>query len=331
LPTCGDKTDVKAWKVHELGAHRDVLRWEEVPDPEPGPGEALIRVVAAGVNFPDLLVIAGKYQVKPPLPFTPGLEAAGVVESSSRYPAGTRVIASCPYGAFADRLVVPEDHLYPVPDGMLDEHAAALFITYQTSYFALAWRAALQPGEWLLVHGGAGGVGTAAIQLGKAMQARVIATAGEDDKLEVCRRAGADHVINYKTQDFVEEVKRITSGHGADVIYDPVGGDVFDASTRCIAFSGRLLVIGFASGRIPGIQANRVLLKNISIVGVHWGLYRQHQPELIRRAHDILVRMYADRQIEPVIYGAHRMDALPDALDALRDRRSYGKIVLRND
>lgn len=322
-----------AWRVHEVGPYREVLRWEEVPDPAPPDDGVVVEVRAAGLNFPDLLVIAGNYQVKAPLPFTPGIEACGVVVEAgpgSTWKPGDRVIAHhhARWGAFAERMTAPDGDCFAVPDAMTDAHAAALLVIYQTSYFGLVYRAGLQAGETLVVHGGAGGVGTSAIQIGKALGATVIATAGTDDKLEVCRRAGADHVINYREEDFVERVRAITDGRGADVIYDPVGGDVFDASTKCLAFSGRLLVIGFASGRIPSIACNRVLLKNISIVGLHWNNYRFHEPGKFHECHERLCELYARGAIEPVIYRDYPMTELPEALAAIEGRASYGKVIV---
>jgi NADPH2:quinone reductase len=290
-----------------------------------------VRVSAAGLNFPDLLVIAGKYQVKPPLPFIPGHEATGVVESvgaKSAFRPGQRVALFTAWGAYGQLITAPDLRVFPVPDAMSDEHAAGLIVTYQTSYFALIHRAQLAAGEWLLVHGGAGGVGTSAIQIGKALGARVIATAGGTDKLEVCRRAGADHVVDYRSGDFAALVGEITGGRGADVIYDPVGGDVFDQSTRCLAWAGRLLVIGFASGRIPSIAANRILLKNISVVGVHWGNYFSEQPDLLPAVHQQLCRMYEAKKIEPIIWRSFPFDRLPDGLAAIESRQSYGKIIV---
>src|SRR5262249_51421357 len=206
---------------------------------------------------------------------------------------------------------------------------ASLLVTYQTSYFALVHRTALRAGETLLVHGGAGGVGISAIQIGKALGATVIATAGADDKLEVGRKAGADHVINYKDDDFVAAVQRITGGRGADVIYDPVGGDVFDRSLKCIAWEGRLLVIGFASGRIPELAANKVLLKNIAVIGLFWGAYMTRDPKKIRDAHDALVAMYRAGTIKPLVWRSFPLAELPEALGALESRASHGKIVVR--
>jgi NADPH2:quinone reductase len=322
---------MRAWRVHELGAYRDVLRWEDCPDPPCPENGVRLRVRAAGLNFPDLLAIAGKYQVKQVLPFTPGLEAAGVVESvgaGSRYRPGQRVVVFTQGGAYAELVAAPDERVFPLPDSMNDEHAAGFTITYQTSFFALVHRTRLAAGEWLLVHGAAGGVGTAAIQIGKALGARVIATAGGADKLEVCRRVGADYGVDYRQEDFGERVREITGGHGADVIYDPVGGDVFDQSIRCLAWSGRLLVIGFTSGRIPSIAANRILLKNISIIGVHWGAYVTEQPELLSAAHSRLCEMYVARQVEPIIWRTFRFDALPEGLAAIESRSSYGKVIL---
>jgi NADPH:quinone reductase len=323
---------MKAWRVHEFGHYKERLRWEDVAAPEVPEGGVLIEVTAAALNFPDLLSIAGTYQVKAPLPFTPGLEASGtIVEAGpkSKHRVGQRVIANHAWGAYAERMAVPDSAIYDVPEGMSDAHAAALHIVYQTSYFGLVHRAGLKAGETLLVHGGAGGVGTSAIQLGKALGATVIATAGSEDKLQVCRDCGADHVINYRDEDFVDAVKHITGGRGADVVYDPIGGDVFDGSTRCIAFEGRLLVIGFAGGRIPSIKANRILLKNISIVGLHWGNYAFHAPELMHQAHAALCELYAAGKIRPVIFRELPLASLPEALELLESRRSHGKLVVR--
>jgi NADPH2:quinone reductase len=218
--------------------------------------------------------------------------------------------------------------LFPIPPEMSDDDAASLLVTYQTSYFALIHRATLQKGETLLVHGGAGGVGISAIQIGKALGATVIATAGADDKLDVCKKAGADHAINYKDEDFVAAVQKLTGGRGADVVYDPVGGDVFDKSLKCIAWEGRLLVIGFASGRIPEIAANKILLKNISIIGLFWGQYMIRDPQKIRDAHDALCAMYRDKQIAPMVWKRFPLAELPDALGALESRASHGKVVV---
>lgn len=321
-----------AWRVTQYGSYRDVLERQSLPDPSAPKQGVVIEVAAAGLNFFDILSVAGQYQVKLPPPFTPGTEAAGtVVEAGegSRFAVGDRVLGSNIMGAFAERMIVPDTGCFSIPPGMSDPHAAALFINYQTSYFALTHRANLQPGETLLVHGGAGGVGVSAIQLGKALGATVIATASSDTKRRVCTEAGADHVIDYTHDDFVAAVKGLTKGRGADVIYDPVGGDVFDKSTKCIAWGGRLLVIGFASGRIPEIKANRILLKNMSVVGLHWGSYQLQKPALITAAHERLLELYDAGSIAPVIFGDFGLADLPEAMDALAQRRSHGKVVLR--
>ena len=273
-------------------------RVRDVPDPEPGPGQVLIETRAIGCNFPDILMVQGKYQVKPPLPFSPGHEIAGVVRAVgpgvSRVRPGERVIANLEWGGYAERAVTAADARPSDPGRDAVRPGGRLFVVYQTGYCALVQRAALQPGEWLLVHGAAGGVGLAAVQLGKALGARVIATAGTQEKLEVARQAGADVLIDYRTEDWVERVKAVTGGEGADVIYDPVGGDVFDGSTKCIAFEGRLLTIGFAGGRIPTLAINRVLLKNISVVGVHWGYYQRRGSPLVQEWMDALLELYAE-------------------------------------
>ncbi len=322
---------MEAYRVHEYGWYKDQLRWEECERPAAGGPAALVKVLAAGVNFPDLLAIAGQYQMKAPMPFIPGQEAMGVIEEPSQdgaYQPGDRVMTMNICGAYAPYLMAPDAGCFPVPDGMPDADAAAFLMTYHTSYCALTHRGRLQEGETLLVHGGAGGVGTAAIQLGKVLGATVIATAGSEEKLQVCRDCGADHAINYREEDFVPKVKELTGG-GADVIYDPVGGDVFDKSSKCIAWEGRILVIGFASGRIPEIAANRILLKNCAITGVFWGAYQFHNPELIRANHVILCDLYAQGKIKPVIYKEYPLRDLPAALGAIESRASYGKIVIR--
>ena len=322
---------MRAWRAHSYGAYKDVLQLDDVDSPRPLDDGAVVRVKAASLNFPDLLAIAGKYQVKAPLPFVPGIEAAGVVSAvgpKSRFKVGDRVIASALWGAFAEELAVPDFSMFPIPDAMPDDEAASLFVTYQTSYFALVHRVALKPKETLLVHGGAGGVGISAIQIGKAMGATVIATAGADDKLDVCRKAGADHAINYKDEDFVAAVQKLTGGKGADVVYDPVGGDVFDRSLKCIAWEGRILVIGFASGRIPELAANKVLLKNISVVGLFWGQYLIRDPQKVKDAHTALCAMYAAGSIKPLVWKRYPLAELPDALGALESRASHGKVVV---
>lgn len=323
---------MRAWQVHEYGDAWDVLSLGEVAVPEPGPGAVLVRVQAAGLNFPDLLLCAGQYQERPPLPFTPGLEVAGEVVAAgegAEFAVGDRVLgAPMPTGGLADYAVLPAGGAFPAPDAMPAVEAAALFITYQTAHFGLHRRAALRAGEVLLVHAGASGTGSAAVQLGKAAGATVIATAGGPDKAEVCRQLGADVAIDYTGQDLVGAVKEATGGRGADVIWDPVGGDVFDASRKCIAFEGRLVVVGFASGRIPDAPMNHVLVKNYSVLGLHWGLYRRQQPELIGQVHNELLKLYADGAIRPLVGQERPLSDAPDAYRDLAARLAVGKIVL---
>ncbi|MFN2425526.1 MAG: NADPH:quinone oxidoreductase family protein [Candidatus Binatia bacterium] len=321
---------MRAWKVEEYGDYRERLRLaSDVAEPARGDGQLLVAVKAVGLNFADLLSIEGRYQVKAPLPFVPGIEASGVVLEGQS--SGRRVIVAMPWGALAERVVVGPSQCFPIPEGMGFREAAALLLTYQTAHFALCRRGALRSGEFLLVHNGAGGVGSAAIQIGKSLGAIVAATAGGADKLEVCRRAGADHVIDYREADFPAAVLDLTRGRGADVIYDSIGGDVFDASTKCIAFEGRLLVIGFAGGRIPTIAANRIMLKNIAVIGLNWGTYRDRHEPLVREVHDEICAMHRDGRIAPVIYGTYPFEDLPRALGDLQSRRSYGKLVVETE
>ncbi len=322
---------MNGWTVKEVGHYRDVLHWGPHPDPDCPPDGVVVEVAAAAINFPDLLMIAGKYQVRPPRPFVPGLEAVGIVVkvgADSRFSLGDRLIVNGTHGAFAEKMAATDRQSFPAPQGMSDAEAAGFVVAYQTSHFALTHRAGLSVGEVLLVHGGAGGVGTSAIQLGKYLGARVIATASTDEKLKHCKKVGADDVINYTETDFASRVKELTGGHGADVIFDPVGGDVTATSTKCIAWNGRLLIIGFAAGEIPSIPANRILLKNISVVGLHWGNYFIHQPLLVNQAHQQLTQWFDEQVIRPVIGGQFPLADLPAALEVVEQRRAIGKIIL---
>jgi NADPH2:quinone reductase len=308
------------------------LRVAEAPEPELYAGGLAVDVKAAGCNFFDILMAQGRYQVRPPLPFVPGAELAGVVSAVGAevdgFRAGDRVLSSVPLGAFAERAVVPARTAWRMPDAMTYEEGAAFPIVYPTSYAALVLRAQLRAGETLLVHAAAGGVGLAAVQIGKALGARIIATAGGADKLAVARDAGAEVCIDYRDAEWPEQVKAATAGRGADVIYDPVGGDVLDQSLKCIAGSGRLLVIGFAGGKIPEIKANRILLKNIAVIGLHWGAYATHEPERVPEVFEALFRLYEAGTIRPVIGGRFPLEGIADALVALGSRRTVGKVVV---
>ena len=318
---------MKAAVVRELGELDDITV-AEVDDPVAGPGQVVIDVAACGVNFPDVLMVRGQYQERPPLPFTPGLEVCGTVLDGPR--AGERVIGGppLPAGGLAELALLDEKGAFPVPASMPAAKAAGLLITYQTGYVGLHRRCALREGEWLLVHAGAGGVGTAAIQLGKAAGARVIATAGGPQKVKVCQDMGADHVIDYASEDFVAAVKDLTGGHGADVIYDSVGGDITDASRKAIAFEGRLLIVGFAGGRIADVPANHALVKNYSVVGLHWGLYRHKDPAVIASTHAALVDLWERGLIDPLVGAELPLTDAPAALARLGDRGTVGKVVL---
>jgi NADPH2:quinone reductase len=324
---------MRGWQVRELGEPADVLTWTEMPDPEPGPGQVLVRVHAVACNFPDILVCQGRYQEKPPLPFTPGLEIAGEVVAAGQGAAaavGDRVLGTPPVGrgGYAELAVLDAASTLPWPEGMTAGQAAGMFVTYQTGICALQHRAALQAGETLLVHAAAGGVGSAAVQLGKAMGARVIGTAGGPEKCAVVKRLGADEVIDYSTEDLVARVKEITGKRGADVVFDPVGGDVFDASRKAVAFEGRILVIGFAGGRFADAPTNHVLVKNYSVVGVHWGFYRTMDPQKIPRWQGALNDLWAQGKIDPLVGVELPLSEAPEALRRLGSRATTGKVVL---
>ncbi|SES63882.1 NADPH2:quinone reductase [Salinibacillus kushneri] len=323
---------MRSWKVTKLGDPKDVLELMDTDQPNVKDGEVLIEVEASSLNFFDILLCQGKYQEKPPIPFTPGSEIAGVIRETgngAKLSEGTRVIATpgLPDGGLSEFVSVPEESVYVIPETMSASEAAGMFITYQTSYYALFYRSKLQAGETLLVHAGAGGVGSAAIQLGKAKGAKVIATAGGPEKVKICKELGADIAIDYKAEDFVSVVKEETDGRGADVIYDSVGADVFDRSRKCIAFDGRILVIGFAGGRIPEAPVNHALIKSYSIVGVHWGLFAKKFPEEVRNIHDELISLYNGKYIQTLIYNEYDFNDVPNALEVLSDRKTYGKLI----
>lgn len=317
----------KAWQVEAWGEPSS-LKLGSVAAPSPGVGQIRLRHHAAGLNFFDLLQVRGQYQIKPPFPFTPGAEAAGVVddvgEGVTQFRVGDRVMALCLQNGFAECSVVPATHVFRLPAAWTFAEGAAFPIVYHTGWYALERRARLLAGETLLVHAGASGVGMAAIQIGKAMGAHVIATASTEQKRAFAASVGADEVIDYTQPTWPEEVKRLTNGRGANVIYDPVGGDAFDLSTKCIASEGRLLVIGFASGRIPTIAANRILIKNFDVVGAVWGAYALSRPAYLSEAQDALAKL----DLKPQVRQAYAFDQLIPALEDLDHRRVIGKAVL---
>jgi NADPH:quinone reductase len=305
---------------------------EDVESPTPGPGEVVISVKASGVNFPDVLIIQNKYQVKPPLPFSPGSEVAGVIkavgENVTHVAPGDEVFAFTVYGGFAQEVKTDAKRLLPIPAGMTFPTAAAFGLTYATSDHALRDRGELEAGETLLVLGAAGGVGLAAVEIGKAVGARVIACASSDDKLAVCREHGADETINYATEDLRERIKAITGGKGANVIYDPVGGSYTEPALRSIAWRGRLLVVGFAAGDIPKIPLNLTLLKGCAIVGVYWGEFTRREPERFAQEMRQLGQWYGEGRIRPHISATYPLDRAADALNDMAQRRVVGKVVL---
>ncbi|MFF8833353.1 NADPH:quinone oxidoreductase family protein [Streptomyces sp. NPDC015131] len=315
---------MQAWRVHQNGEPGEVMRLEEVDRPAPGDGQLLLKVRAANVNFPDALLCRGHYQVRPPLPFTPGVEVCGETED------GRRVIATpaLPYGGLAEYVVADEAAVLPAPDALGDAETAALHIGYQTGWFGLHRRAGLKEGETLLVHAAAGGVGSAAVQLGKAAGARVIGVAGGAAKAAVARELGCDVVVDRRTDDVVAAVKDATGGRGADVVYDPVGGAAYTMSAKCVAFEGRILVVGFASGDIPSPALNHALVKNYSIVGLHWGLYNQHDPAAVRHCHDVLTGYAAKGLIAPLISERVPFGDAAGAVQRVADGTTTGRLVV---
>jgi NADPH2:quinone reductase len=324
---------VKAWQLSRYGEPEDVLELTDVPPPVPGPGELLVKVLAAAANFPDALLCRGTYQVRPPLPFTPGVELCGeVVEVGAgvtRFNVGDRVIggAVLPFGAFADCAVMDAARVFPAPGAFDDAEAAPFLITYQTGWFGLHRKARLAPGETLLVHAAAGGVGSGAVQLGKAAGARVIGVVGGQEKARLAERLGADVVVDRYAEDFVAVVKEVTEGKGADVVYDPVGGEAFRKSTKCIAFEGRIVVVGFASGDIPTAALGHALVKNYDILGLHWGLYQQLNPAAVVDCQAELTRLAAAGLIRPLITERLPFTDVPDGLRRLAAGSTAGRLV----
>lgn len=326
---------MRAWQLSELGEPRDALRLRDVPEPVPGDGQLLVRVRGAAFNFADVLMCRGTYQVKPALPFTPGLEVCGDVvdfgpDVAGDFTPGERVIGSTvlPAGGFAEYSVVDSTRTHRAPGGLDDAAATALYLAYQTGWMGLHRRAALQAGEALLVHAAAGGVGSAAVQLGKAAGAFVIGVAGGARKAALVERLGADVVVDHHHEDFVEVVKRVTAGRGADVIYDPVGGEIFRRSTKCIAFEGRIVIVGFAGGEIQNVALNHALIKNYSLVGLHWGLYQHRDPEQVRMCHAELCRLVEDGAIAPAVGETLPLDDVSQALQRLADGQTLGRLVV---
>jgi NADPH2:quinone reductase len=322
---------MKAVLCKELGMP-ETLVVEDVPSPKAAQGQVVVSVKACGVNFPDTLIIQGKYQFKPELPFSPGGEVAGIVkevgEGVTRVKRGDRVIAFNTWGGFAEEIAVDAERTIPMPSGMDFIPASAFVLTYGTSYHALKDRADLKAGETLLVLGAAGGVGLAAIQLGKAMGAKVIAAASNDAKLQICKQNGADEVINYGAEDLRARIKAITAGKGVDVVFDPVGGPYSEPALRDMAWKGRFLVVGFAAGDIPKVPLNLTLLKGCSIVGVFWGAFTKNEPERNRENNYDLMAMYAAAKVRPHIHATYPLERAAEALNEVLNKRVTGKVVL---
>ncbi|GAA1168187.1 NADPH:quinone oxidoreductase family protein [Streptomyces hebeiensis] len=315
---------MQAWRVHRNGEPGEVMRLEDVERPAPAEGQVRLLVRAANVNFPDALLCRGQYQVRPPLPFTPGVEVCGETAD------GRRVVATCalPHGGLSEYALADAATVLPAPDALDDAEAAALHIGYQTGWFALHRRARVQPGETLLVHAAAGGVGSAAVQLGKAAGARVIGVVGGQNKARTAYELGCDVVIDRRSDDIPAAVREATGGRGADVVYDPVGGDAYAKSAKCVAFEGRIVVVGFASGTIPAPALNHALMKNYAILGLHWGLYATRRPADVARCHEELTALAARGAVKPLISERVPMKGAADAVQRVADGTTTGRVVV---
>ena len=305
---------------------------DDIAPPSPGPGQVSIAVSAAGLNFADTLMIAGKYQEKPQFPFSPGLEVAGTILETGPgvegFRPGQRVMAVLDHGGFAEETLARAEDVFPIPESMDFATAASFPITYGTSHIALWERAGLKAGEILLVHGAAGGVGLTAVEIGKALGATVIASANGADRLEVPAAHGADWLIDTKSEDVRDRVREITGSRGVDVVYDPVGGEIFDKSLRSVAWGARLLAIGFASGTTPQVPANLLLVKNCSVIGLYWGSYRRHAPQLVSESFRQLFTWFEEGRLKPLVSRTFPLEQAAEALQLLADRRATGKLVL---
>jgi NADPH2:quinone reductase len=315
----------------ELGPPEQ-LRFENLPPAPLGPGAARIRLHASGINFPDTLTILGKYQHKPPLPFIPGVESAGVIDELAGdvagWRVGDRVITHQRTGGYAEEIVLPASQLMRLPPAFSFAEGAGFYVAGLTAYHALVQRGALRPGEWLLVHGAAGGVGLAAVELGKLLGARIIATASSAEKLAVAKSRGADELIDYTKEDFVAAVRRLTGGAGADVIFDPVGGEVLTQSLRAVAWAGRLLVVGFAGGTIPALAANRILLKSCNVMGVRAGEASRKDPAVAREALAALLAYAEAGRLKPFVSHTLPLERFAEGMRLLMDRKAIGRVIL---
>lgn len=325
---------MKAWQAGALGEPSEVLRLREVHDPVPGSQQLVVKVLAAAANFPDVLMCRGEYQVRPDMPFTPGIEVCGQVvavgENVIEFAIGDRVIGPTvlPQGGFAEMSLMEASTTFLAPTSLDDAQASALCIGYQTGWFGLRRRAALRPGETLLVHAAAGGVGSAAVQLGKAFGANVIGVVRGPEKAAVVRALGADLVVDRLDEDFVEVVKAETGGRGADVIFDPVGGETYERSTKCIAFEGRILVVGFAGGQIQAARLNHALVKNYSILGLHWGLYAAKDLDAVQECHRVLTDLADRGSIKPLVGERIKLAEVAQAIQRLAEGSTVGRVVL---
>lgn len=319
--------------VCEQFASVDALQYQDMADPVAGKGQVLVEVKAIGVNYPDGLLVQGLYQMKPPFPFIPGMEVAGVIsalgDGVTHLRVGQRVVAVPGIGAYAEKVVVDSTAVMPLPEVISDEEAAGLVTAHATAHHALKQRAHLQPGEWLVVTGAAGGTGLAAVQIGKAMGARVVAVCSSQEKLDIAKAHGADVLINYRESDLKTELKRLNNGQGVDVVYDVVGGDAFDACSRSMAWNGRLLVVGFASGRIPQFQVNLALVKGYSVVGVFWGNFTRYEPRSFRENLTELMDWYVKGSIKVLVDEVFPLRDAARALHKVMGRGVKGKVILK--
>ncbi len=310
----------------------DSLTLQELPDPQPGPGQVAIDVHACGLNFADTLMITGKYQVRPDFPFSPGLEIAGIIaalgEGVDTVTVGERVIGVVSYGGFAEKAVADISSVYAIPDNLSYPEAAGFPVAYGSSHLALTDVADLQPGQFLVVFGAAGGVGLTAVEIGKMMGATVIAVASGEEKMQVVRDYGADHVIDYRAEDIRARIKELTDGRGGDVFYDPVGGDMFEAALKSTAMGAKIIVVGFASGTVPQIPANYLLIKNITVHGYFWGGYRAYKPQAMRDSMEQLLVWAGEGKLKPHIAHTFPLEQAADALKMLTGRKSMGKTVV---